>query len=302
MAGMKHFLALALALCSWNLCAAATPQVITLWPQGAPGALAAAGEERDTSGPNAGKVSGKPVIRLGNVSRPTLSLYRADKDKNTGACVMVCPGGGYNILAWDLEGTEVCQWLNSIGVNAALLKYRVPKAPTGEKHAAALQDAQRALGVLRHRAAELGLDAGRIGILGFSAGGHLSAVACNQYEQRSYPALDEADKVPCRPDFALLIYPAYLSVKEKADALPPELPVNAKTPPTFLAMTQDDGVRAECALFYYLALKQAKVPSELHLYPTGGHGYGLRASANMVSHWPARAGEWMRASGLLTKP
>ena len=281
--------------------AATAPEVIKLWPNSAPNAVALTAAENDTTGLKGGMVAGKSVIRLGNVSTPTITLYRAPKESNTGACVMVCPGGGYNILAWDLEGTEICEWFNSIGVNAALLKYRVPKPPGADKHAAPLQDAQRALGLLRHRAAEFGIDPKRIGILGFSAGGHLSAVACNNYDKRTYPDVDDADKASCRPDFALLIYPAYLTQKDKGDAISTELPLNAQTPPTFLVMSQDDGVRVESALFYYLALKQSKVPSELHLYPTGGHGYGLRPSANMVSHWPKRAEEWLRATGLLTK-
>ena len=279
--------------------AIAAPEVIKLWPNGVPNAVAPAGEEKDTTGAKGGMVAGKSVIRLGNVSQPTMTLYRAAKDKNTGATVVVCPGGGYSILAWDLEGTEICEWFNSIGVNAALLKYRVPKPANVVRHAAPLQDAQRAIGLLRHRAADLELDAKRIGILGFSAGGHLSAVASNNYDKRTYPDVDDADKASCRPDFALLIYPAYLTVKEKNDALAPELPVNAQTPPTFLVMSQDDGVRVESALFYYLALKQAKVPAELHLYPTGGHGYGLRPSAHMVTSWPQRAEEWLKATGVL---
>ena len=298
---MKLVLASLIAVIGFAAHAAAAPEIIKLWPNGAPNAVAPAGEEKDTTGPKGGMVAGKSVIRLGNVSQPTLTLYRAPKESNTGACVVVCPGGGYNILAWDLEGTEICEWFNSIGVNAALLKYRVPKAPGAEKHAAPLQDAQRAIGLLRHRATEWAIDAKRIGILGFSAGGHLSAVACNNHDKRTYPATDDADKASCRPDFALLIYPAYLTVKEKGDVISPELPLNAQTPPTFIVMTQDDGVRVESALFYYLALKQAKVSAELHLYPTGGHGDGLRSSAHMVTRWPQRAEEWLRATGLLAE-
>ena len=233
---------------------------------------------------------------------PTITLFPAPADKATGTAVIVCPGGGYNILAWNKEGTEVCEWLNSIGVTGVLLKYRVPKRAGLEKHAPMLQDAQRAIGLVRHRAKEFGINPERIGIMGFSAGGHLSAAASNNFKERTYPSVDEADKVSCRPDFALLIYPAYLAVKEqKRPACTARSTVTANTPPTFLTMTQDDGVRVECALFYYLALKNAKVPAEMHLYPTGGHGYGLRPSEHAVSTWPQRAADWMRVRGLLTR-
>jgi acetyl esterase/lipase len=279
---------------------AAPAASIPLWPAEAPGEKGAIGEEKDTSGPKSNLVQGKPLIRLGNVSKPTLTVYRPAKDKDTGASVIICPGGGYNILAYDLEGSEVCEWLNSIGVTGVLLKYRVPKRTGLEKHTAALQDAQRAVGLVRARAGEWGLDPKRIGILGFSAGGHLAAAACNNYDKRTYEPVDDADKQSCRPDFAVLIYPAYLTVKEQGDKVAPELPVTTNTPPTFLAMTQDDGVRVESALFYYLALKNAKVPAEIHLYPTGGHGYGLRPSQHAVTTWPQRAAEWMGTRGLLT--
>ena len=280
---------------------AAPGEPIRLWPKDAPGETSNIGEEKDTSGPKSGLVAGKPLIRLGNVSQPTITVYRPAKEKDTGASVVICPGGGYSILAYDLEGSEVCEWLNSIGVTGVLLKYRVPKRAALEKHTAALQDAQRAIGLVRAGAGEFGVDPKRIGILGFSAGGHLAAAASNNYEKRTYEAVDDADKVSCRPDFSILIYPAYLTVKEKDDAIAPELPITANTPQTFLTMTEDDGVRVEGPLFYYLALKKVKVPAEMHLYPTGGHGYGLRPSQHTVTTWPKRAEEWMRVRGLLTK-
>jgi acetyl esterase/lipase len=299
---MKSAFASALVLIAATTGLAAAPAApIPLWPKEAPGEKGGLGEEKDTTGAKGGLVAGKSVIRLGNVSQPTLTIYRPTKDKDTGAAVIICPGGGYNILAYDLEGSEICEWLNSIGVTGVLLKYRVPKRPGLEKHTAALQDAQRAVGLVRSRVTELGLDPKRIGILGFSAGGHLAAAACNNFDKRTYEPVDDADKASCRPDFAFLIYPAYLTVKEQGDKVSPELPITANTPQTFLAMTQDDGVRVESALFYYLALKQAKVPAELHLYPTGGHGYGLRPSTHGVTTWPKRAEEWMAARGLLTK-
>jgi acetyl esterase/lipase len=278
---------------------AAPGEPIKLWPGKPPGDKVELPTEGDTSGPKGGKVADKPVIRLGNVSEPSITFYPAPKEKNTGAAVLICPGGGYGILAYDLEGTEICEWFNSIGVNAVLVKYRVPKRPGTEKHAPPLQDVQRAFGLVRSKASEWGIDPKRIGVLGFSAGGHLAAVASNNYEQRSYEKVDAADEQSCRPDFTILIYPAYLTVKEQGDKVSPEIPVNAKTPPTFLAMTEDDGIRVESAVFYYMALKNAKVAAEMHLYPTGGHGYGLRPSKHTVTTWPKRVEEWMDASGLL---
>lgn len=272
---------------------------IKLWPGKAPGDKGDLPTEQDTSGPKSGKVADKPVIRLGNVSEPTITFYPAPKKKNTGTTVLICPGGGYNILAYDLEGTEVCDWLNSIGVNAVLVKYRVPKRPGTEKHAPPLQDVQRAFGIVRSKAAEWGIDANRVGILGFSAGGHLTAMASNSYEQRTYEKVDAADELSCKPDFSILIYPAYLAVKEEGDKLAPEVKVTAQTPPTFIAMAGDDPIRVESAVTYYLALKNAKVPVEMHLYPTGGHGYGLRPSKHLVTTWPKRVEEWMETRGLL---
>jgi len=290
---LPSLLVLALVLSSIPL-PAASPQVIELWPAGAPGEKEGLGEEKDMTKPSDGLVAGKALIRLGNVSKPTLTLYRPAADKETGAAVMVCPGGGYHILAMDLEGTEVCEWLNSIGVTAALLKYRVPKRAGFEKHGPALQDAQRAFSLLRQRARELGLDPHRLGVMGFSAGAHLSA-ALSTTPARSYPVVDAADQVELRPDFTALIYPAYLTVKEQGDKVSPELPLTTNTPPTFLAIAQDDPVRMENALYYALALKQAGVPVELHLYPSGGHGYGLRRTEKVVTTWPDRVADWMRA-------
>ena len=287
---------MAVAVSTW----AAEPKPVALWPGKAPGETKDLPPEGDTTKPADRPVAGKAVVRLGNVANPTLTVYSPAAEKNTGAAVLVCPGGGYNILAWDLEGTEICAWLNSLGVTGVLVKYRVPRRAGLEKHAAPLQDAQRALGLVRQRAAELGVDPQRIGVLGFSAGGHLAAVLSNQHATRTYEAVDAADAVSCRPDFSVLIYPAYLTIKEKGDAVAPELPVSGTvTPPTFLAMAEDDPIRVETALFYYAALKNAKVPAEMHLYPKGGHGYGLRRTADDGTTWPDRVGDWLKASGWL---
>ena len=277
-----------------------TPEPILLWPATAPGEKGDIAEERDTTPPDPKVAPEQYIIRLGNVSKPTITVYRPAPEKDTGAAVVVCPGGGYSILAYNLEGTEVCQWLNVIGVTGILLKYRVPGR--GEfRHSASLQDAQRALGLVRHRAREWNLDPQRIGVLGFSAGGHLSAALSTNYQTRTYPVIDEADQVSSRPDFTILIYPAYLTTKDDLTRLAPEIKVDAQTPPAFIVMTQDDSVKVENAYTYSLALKNARVSAELHVYPTGGHGYGLRPSQHGVSQWPQRAAEWLKAQGWLTK-
>jgi acetyl esterase/lipase len=289
----------ALALTSAGLCLGAEPP-IRLWPGAAPGDKGGLGEEKDTTKPSDNLIAGRPVIRLGDVSVPTITVYRAPSDRNTGTAVVVCPGGGYNILAMDLEGTEVCEWLNSIGVTGVLLKYRVPAREGGPRHAAPLQDAQRAMGIVRSHAKDWAIDPGRIGVLGFSAGGHLCAALSAAAGGRSYARVDDADDVSCSPDFQMLIYPGGL-VPHGGDSLGPEVAVTSATPPTFLAMAQDDPVRVENALAYALALQQAKVPMELHVYPTGGHGYGLRPAKDFVTTWPQRAADWMRSRGLLGK-
>ena len=273
--------------------------VVMLWPQGAPGEKGDIGPEADTTKPDGDLVAGRRVIRLGNVSAPTLSVYQPHKVKRTGAAVVVFPGGGYNILAMDLEGTEVCDWLTSIGVTGVLVKYRVPARKGMPRYAAPLQDAQRAVGLVRAHAAEWGIDPKRIGVLGFSAGAHLSAALSNNYETRTYPAVDEVDRADCRPDFAVLVYPGGLAPRDAPDKLGAEVTPSSKTPPTFLVQSEDDPVRVENSLLYYQALKTAQVPAEMHLYAKGGHGYGLRATEQPVTHWPALVEAWMRGLGVL---
>jgi acetyl esterase/lipase len=272
---------------------------VPLWPGAAPGDKGDIGEEKDQTKHDPKTAPGSEVIRLGNVSKPTLTVFRPAADKATGAAVIVCPGGGYSILAWDLEGTEICQWLNAIGVTGVILKYRVPGRGDPAPYGAPLQDAQRALGLVRQRAAEWGIDPTRVGILGFSAGAHLAAAASCNYETRSYPAADDADRQSCRPDFTVLIYPAYLVAKDDPARAAPEIKVTAQTPPAFIVQTQDDPIGVENAFKYAMLLKAAKVPAELHVYPNGGHGYGLRPSPNPVSHWPERAAEWLKSQGWL---
>jgi acetyl esterase/lipase len=253
--------------------------------------------ERDTTEPGAGLVAGKPVIRLGHVSTPTLAIYRPAKDKNTGAAVIVCPGGGHTILAYDLEGTEVADWLTDIGVTACVLKYRVPARDPNKRWGAAVQDAQRAVSLLRSQAAELGIDAKRIGILGFSAGGETAGLTALFGDQRQYEAADAIDKVSSRPDFAVLIYPGGFEEKGQAK-LRDHVRVTKDAPPMFFAHAANDPVTALNSLLLATELKKVGVPAELHLYATGGHGFGLRPQADKpCTQWPTACATWMRTMG-----
>ncbi len=269
---------------------------IPLWKGTAPGDKGTMGPEHDTTTDEGHMVAGRRVMRITDVSVPTLTVYPAAKAGAAGPAVLVFPGGGYRILAWDLEGTEVCDWLNSAGVTCVLVKYRVPGREGQPDYVAPLQDAQRALGMVRSRAKEWGIDPQRIGVLGFSAGAHLSATLGANFEKRTYDRVDAADDASCRPDFVFLIYPGGVVRDGK---LATETQPLANTPPTFLVQTEDDPVHVENSLAYYAAAKAAKVPVEMHLYPAGGHGYGLRPSALTVTTWPARAVDWLRSLGVL---
>jgi acetyl esterase/lipase len=279
---------------------AAGHTMLPVWPHEAPGAVATAGPEADTTTAKDNLIAGKPIIRLGNVSTPTLSLY-SPKGENSGAAVVVFPGGGYRILAIDLEGTEVCDWLTSEGITCVLLKYRVPDTGPYPKSAAALQDAQRALGIVRAHAGEWHIDPKRIGVLGFSAGAHLAAALSTHFEQRLYDAIDDSDKVSCRPDFAVIVYPGYLALAEQNFAPNPEIHPTEKTPPSFIVQAEDDPVHVENSTVYFLALKNAKVPVEMHLYAEGGHGYGLRRTALPVTTWPKSVEVWLRTIQILSQ-
>jgi acetyl esterase/lipase len=267
--------------------------VLTVWPGAAPDATPAAGPEQDTSTAASEKIAGRPLVRLGNVPMPTLTLYPA-VGTPTGAGMVVFPGGGYSILAIDLEGTEVCDWLTHRGVACILLKYRVPNSGPYPKSPQALEDAQRAMGLVRQHAAEWGIDPHRVGVLGFSAGAHLAAALSTHYAQRLYPAIDAADSLSCRPDFAAIIYPGYLADASKGMTFSPDIPVTAETPPSFILQAENDPVHVENATAYFLALKQAKVPAELHIYTEGGHGYGLRRTALPITAWPDLVDTWLK--------
>ena len=270
-----------------------------IWPGVVPDAAPSAGPEIDTTTSKDQLIAGKPLIRLGNVSIPTMTVY-PPKGKNTGAAVVVFPGGGYRILAIDLEGTEVCDWLTSSGVTCILLKYRVPDSGPYPKSPMALEDAQRTVGLVRFRAESMHVDPHKIGVLGFSAGAHLAAALSTHYSQRLYKPIDMADQVSCRPDFAVVIYPGYLALADKNFELNPDLPVTRDTPPTFLLQTEDDHVaHVESSLRYYEALKAAGVPVEMHLYTEGVHGYGLRKTKLPVTGWPRLVDVWLRTIGMV---
>jgi acetyl esterase/lipase len=263
---------------------------IPIWPGAVPDAQPSAGPEVSITREKENLVAGKPWNWVGSVSRPTMTVY-SPTGKNTGAAVVVFPGGGYQVLAMDLEGTEVCDWLTSKGITCVLLKYRVPGPGLYSKSAPysksgpyprspiALDDAQRTMGLVRLHAAEWHIDPHRIGVLGFSAGGHLVAAISTHFEHRLYPAVDAADKESCRPDFAVAVYPGHLALADNSIALNPDIRsrITRQTPPTFLLQNEDDHVdRVEDALSYYAGLKKAGVPVEMHLYAQGGHAFGLR--------------------------
>ena len=266
---------------------------VLLFPDVAPGEKRTMTETRDDTGDKVGELS---VLRVSNVGSPAITIYPANPDVASGAAMVVCPGGGYYLLAYDLEGTEVCDWLNAAGITAILLKYRVPRRPNRPMYEAPLQDVQRAISYVRAHADELGIDPERIGIVGFSAGAHLSVMASTAYDKRSYLPIDEVDKVSCRPDYCLLVYPAYLSGKNFQ--LAPEIKVTKDVPPTMIIQAEDDKSYIDSSLFYYYALKQAGVPAWMHLYSNGGHGYGLRDTGCMVNEWPDRAEDWFQELGV----
>lgn len=292
---MKNHVILFTCLIS-TLTMTAQENQILLFPDGAPGETKKLTQKDDWSG---NKVGGCPVLRISDVSEPTIAFYPAAAGNNTGATIIVCPGGGYEILAYNLEGTEICKRFNEFGFNCVLLKYRVPRRKGLEKHAAPLQDVQRAIAYTRTHAAAWNIDPNRIGVMGFSAGAHLTVMASTAYGQRSYPATDESDNTSLRPDFCILIYPAYLNGENFS--LADEVKVTTNTPPTVLVQTEDDTHFLNSSLFYYYALKEAKVPAAMHLYPSGGHGYGLRNTGHLVNEWPYRVLSWLTDIGMTEK-
>jgi acetyl esterase/lipase len=283
---------------------------VPIWPSGAPDAYPVKGPETATTTDTKELVAGRPFVYIENVSRPTMTVY-APKGKNTGTAVVVFPGGGYESLAIDLEGTEACDWLTSKGITCVLLKYRVPAPRSAPNWGAypqspiALEDAQRTLGLVRSRAAEWQIDPHKIGVLGFSAGGHLVAAMSVHFEKCLYPAVDAADKESCRPDFAVAIYPGHLSFGDEKLARPKLNPdirdrLTRQAPPTFLLQNEDDhSDNVDDSLVYYIALKNAGVPVEMHLYAQGGHAFGLRPTKFPASRWPGLVETWLGTIGMM---
>lgn len=270
---------------------AAEPVTVKLWPAGAP-EPAGFKLEAETS-----VDKGDGIKRTSNVSEPTITVYRPDKPNGT--AVIVAPGGGYSILAIEHEGTQVCDWLVQQGVTAVLLKYRVPKRDPANPSKEPLQDAQRAMGIVRHRATEWGIKPDRIGFLGFSAGGHLTVMATLHANERTYtvdPALDVDDATP---NFSIPVYPAYLVSKEDTFTLLPEVKVTDKSPPICLIHAHDDkGVTsASGSALLYLEYKKLNLPAELHIYAKGGHGFGMKKSGLPAAEWLVRVAEWMKSMG-----
>lgn len=284
---------------SGTLHAAGPAAVLNLWPKEPPGELLKLVPEQDLTKDKDRLIAGRRIIKLGNVATPQVHLFQPPKEKRNGTAVVICPGGGFNILAWDLEGTEVAEWLNSLGVTAVVLKYRVPSKQGDSRWLSAVQDAQRAMSLTRSKAKEWGIAPDRIGVLGFSAGGFTAGHVAVQHGKRLYDAIDDTDKTTFRPDFAVLVYPG-MFIDDKSRELKPEFKASKETPPLFFVHAEDDGLSCENSIQLYLSLKKAGVPGELHVYDVGGHGYGLRPVAELpVTGWPKRCEDWLGRRGLL---
>ncbi|WP_168189381.1 alpha/beta hydrolase [Paludisphaera borealis] len=279
------------------------PLVVDLWPGKAPGDVGIKGEETSRIHPS--PLVG-PTKLITNVTRPTLTIYRPPADKNTGTAMVICPGGGYWDLYWELEGEEVAAWLNAQGITGVILKYRCPRRPgdvKGEPPLGPRLDAQRAVRLVRSRAREWGVDPNRIGVVGFSAGGHLALATAAGFATRLYEPIDAVDQVSSRPDFAVACYSGYLKVTDK-DEIRPDLKIPTDMPPVFLAHTSDDNVGyggsvSENSVIMYLALKRAGVPTELHVYATGDHDFGVRQNDKLPSSWTGLCVRWLRSRDLL---
>lgn len=258
-----------------------TQTTIHLWPNAVPG------ETKEKAKAVISDNTKGDIARISEVTDPLIELFLPEVPNESKAGILVCPGGGYHILAIEHEGYEVAEWLNKLGYAAFVLQYRVPKKQEG-----ALMDAQRAMRIIRGRADEWNIDPGKIGILGFSAGGSLSARTSTLYDQKTYEPVDEMDSLSCRPDYAILIYPAYLDQGEN-NTLTPELNITENTPPMFIFVAADDKY-ANSSLVMTSALREKNIPVELHVLPYGGHGYGLRPGKRAAETWPVLAGEWLK--------
>jgi len=262
--------------------------------------------EHSETGTNPKRFAGLPVTGIYDVSVPTMTVFPA-KVRGTGAAVLIFPGGGFQQLAIDLEGTEACDWMTALGVTCVLVKYRVPNSNhhydkacdcgVTPRHVTALEDAQRAIRLVRSRATSLDVDPNRIGVMGFSAGGYLVAQTSN-ISALAYPAVDAVDQLSSRPDFAIALYPGHLCRSDSA--LDPGINVTKRTPPTFLLQSWDDPVDEVCnSTVYARALDAAGVPSEVHLFAKGGHAFGLRPTGHPIDVWPTLLEGWLKGLGLI---
>ena len=279
--------------------------VVELWPGKAPDETGKIGAEYVRMSPKLDRKQvevTEPTRMVTNVTKPTITIYRPAKGKDTGTAVLICPGGGYWNLYWQLEGEEVATWLNSLGATGIILKYRVPRRPDdtkGEPARRPLQDAQRAVSLVRSKAKEWGIGPERIGMVGFSAGGHLAIATATSFEKRAYEPIDDIDKISCRPDFAILAYSGYLKAKDK-DELAPGLRIPKGTPPIFLVHGGDDIISDPAhSVVMYQALKRAGVPAELHIYAGAAHDFGVRPSDRPCSTWTRSCADWLRHQGFL---
>lgn len=293
---------------AWPTIGAEMPLVVEVWPGAAPEESGNIGEEKVLMSPRLSRERVEvtvPTRLVTNVTRPTLTIYRPVKEKDTGTAALICPGGGYWNLYWQLEGEEVAAWLNSIGVTGIILKYRVPRRPDEPRSEPArrpLQDAQRAVSLVRSRAGQWGIQPHQIGIVGFSAGGHLAIATATNFEQRTYEPIDDVETVSCRPDFAIGIYSGFLKAKDK-DQIASGLCIPTGTPPVFLAHGGADIVSPpENSVVMYLALKKASIPAELHIYATAAHDFGVRSSDHPCSTWTKACATWLRHQGFLKLP
>jgi acetyl esterase/lipase len=279
---------------------AAEPIVVDVWPGKTPGDVGIKGEE-STRYYESALIRGRTKL-ITNVTNPTLTIYQPPQESNTGTAMLICPGGGYHDLFWELEGEEVAAWLNAQGMTGIILKYRCPRRPgdvKGEPPLGPLLDAQRAVSLVRSRAAEWHIDPSRIGMVGFSAGGHLALATATSFEKRNYESIDAVDDASCRPDFAVLCYSGYLKAKDK-DEIAAGIRIPTQTPPIFLAHATDDSISdAEHSAFMYVALKRAGVPAELHVYATGNHDFGVRQNEKLPSTWTDLCLKWLRSRELL---
>jgi len=292
-------LALAVVLLAGPAATAADPLVVELWPGKPP-------RDVGLSDPETTRVYNSPLLDgptklVTNVTRPTLTVYLPPREKNTGTAMLICPGGGYHNLFWELEGEEVAAWLTEHGIAGIILKYRCPRRPgdvKGEPPLGPQLDAQRAVSLVRSRAKEWGIDPKKIGMVGFSAGGHLVLATATRAGVRAYDPLDKVDEASCRPDFGVACYSGYLKAKDK-DELGSGLRVAADTPPIFLAHAADDSISTpEHSAVMYLALQRAKVPCELHVFASGEHDFGVRRNDKLPASWTGLCLKWLKSRGL----